>query len=206
MPTVDVYDIKRQKVADLDLPDEIFNVEVRPDVLHSVVNWQLAKRRSGSASTKGRSEVRGGGRKPWRQKGTGRARAGTNRSPLWRGGGVIHGPKPRDYSFKLNKKLRILGLKMALSAKLQAGELVVLSELNLPEIKTKALAAILKDLALKKALLISPETDRNLEMSGRNIPGIKLLQPEGLNVYDVLKYDHLVLLRPSVDKIVARLS
>jgi len=206
MPTVDVYDIKRQKVADLDLPDEIFNVEVRPDVLHSVVNWQLARRRSGSASTKGRSEVRGGGRKPWRQKGTGRARAGTIRSPLWRGGGVTHGPKPRDYSFKLNKKLRVLGLKMALSAKLQAGELVVLSELSLPEIKTKALAAILKDLALKKALLISPEADRNLELSGRNIPGLKLLQPEGLNVYDVLKYDHLVLLRPSVDKIVARLS
>ncbi len=206
MPTVDVLDPVRNKVDVLDLPDEVFNLKVRPDILHQVVRWQMAKRRAGTASTKGRSEVRGGGRKPYRQKGTGRARAGTTRSPLWRKGGVVFGPKPRDYSHKLNKKMRLLGLKMALSAKYQADQLMVLSELNLPEIKTKTFATLLKTLDLDRALFVTPEPDEKVELSSRNIPGVKLVRPEGLNVYDLLKYDHLVLLRPSVDMILERLG
>lgn len=206
MPTVDVFDMNRQKAGSLDLPEEIFNAEVRTDVLHKVVDWQLARRRAGTASTKGRSEVRGGGRKPWRQKGTGRARVGTIRSPLWRGGGVVFGPRPRDYSYKLNKKFRRLGLKMALSSKLQSEALVVLSELSMAEVKTKTFAGILSTLELGKALIVTPEFDENLELSGRNIPGVKFIRPEGLNVFDVLKCDQVVILQPSVEKIVERLS
>ncbi len=206
MPTVDVIDKNRNKVDQVDLPDEVFNIEVRPDVLHQVVLWQLAKKRAGNASTKTRSEVRGGGRKPWRQKGTGRARAGTIRSPLWRGGGTINGPKPRDYAFKLNKKLRSLGLKMAISAKLQEDQLVILNDLDLPETKTKHFAGVMSGLDLSKALFVTTEEDHTAILSSRNIPGVKVIRTDGLNVYDVLKYDHLVLIRPSVDKIVERLS
>ncbi len=206
MPTVEVIDMTRKKVEELNLPDEIFNREVRPDILHQVVRWQLAGRRAGTASTKTRSEVSGGGRKPWRQKGTGRARVGTIRSPLWRSGGVVHGPKPRDFSYKLNKKIRRLGLKMALSAKFQDEALVVLSDLTLPEIKTKAFAGFMKDLELSRPLFVTPEFDENVELSGRNIPGVKFIRPEGLNVFDVLKADQVVILKSSVDKIVERLS
>lgn len=206
MATVDIYDVNRQKAGSLELPEEIFNTEVRSDVLHQVVNWQLARRRSGNASTKGRSDVRGGGRKPWRQKGTGRARVGTIRSPLWRGGGVVFGPKPRDYSFKLNKKIRQLGLKMAISSKFQSETLMVINDLSMDEIKTKAFAGILGKLELGKALFVTPEFNENLELSSRNIPGVKFIRPEGLNVFDVLKCDQLVLVEPSVDKIVERLS
>ncbi len=206
MPTVDVIDKNRKKVDQVELPDEVFNIEVRSDILHQVVRWQLAKKRSGNASTKTRSEVRGGGRKPWRQKGTGRARAGTIRSPLWKGGGTIHGPKPRDYSYKLNKKLRSLGLKMAISAKLKEEQLVVLSGLDLPETKTKHFAGIMNGLDLSRALFVTTEDDRTAILSSRNIPGVKVIRADGLNVFDVLKYDHLVLLQPSVEKIVERLS
>ena len=206
MPTVDVIDKNRNKVDQVDLPDEVFNVEVRSDVLHQVVLWQLAKKRSGNASTKTRSEVSGGGRKPWRQKGTGRARAGTTRSPIWRGGGTVHGPKPRDYSFKLNKKLRSLGLKMAISAKLRDDQLMVLNDLDLPETKTKYFAGIMNGLDVSRALFVTTDDDHTAILSSRNIPGVKVIRTDGLNVFDVLKYDHLVLIRPSVDKIVERLS
>lgn len=206
MPTVDVIDKNRKKVDQVDLPDEIFNVEVRPDILHQVVRWQLAKKRTGNASTKTRSEVRGGGRKPWRQKGTGRARAGTSRSPIWRGGGTIFGPKPRDYAYKLNKKLRSLGLKMAISSKLKEENLVVLDGLDLPETKTRHFAGIMNGLEVSKALFVIAGEDQAAILSSRNIPGAKVIKAEGLNVFDVLKYDHLVLLKPSVEKIVERLS
>lgn len=206
MPTVDVMDKTRKAVDKVDLPDDIFNIEVQSDVLHQIVRWQLAKRRAGSASTKTRSEVRGGGRKPWRQKGTGRARVGTIRSPLWRGGGITHGPRPRDYSYKLNKKLKALGLKMALSAKLQAEQLMVISDLDFGEIKTKLFASMMKELELTKTLFVVEGESREAFLSSRNIPGVKLIRPEGLNVYDVLKYDQLVLVKPSVEKILERLS
>lgn len=206
MPTVEVFDMSRKKVEDLNLPDEVFGREVSSNVLQQVVRWQLAARRSGTASTKTRSEVRGGGRKPWRQKGTGRARAGTSRSPLWRSGGVVHGPKPRDFSYKLNKKIRRLGLKMALSAKVQDESLVVLSELSLAEVKTKEFAGMMKNLDLSRALFVTPEFDEKVELSGRNIPGVKFIRPEGLNVFDVLKAHQVVIVKPSVDRIVERLS
>ncbi len=206
MPTVDVFDQTRQKVETLELPDDIFNVEVRPEVLHSVVRWQLAKRRAGTAKAKSRHEVSGGGRKPWRQKGTGRARSGTTRSPLWRHGGVIHGPLPRDYDYKLNKKVRRLGLRMALSAKLKDEKLVVLSALELGEIKTKVFAGVMKNLQVGKALFVAAEPDEKLALSCRNIPGVKLIRPEGLNVYDIMNHDHLILVKPSIPAIVERLQ
>ena len=206
MPTVDVLDMDRQKIGSVELPEEIFNLEVRPDLLHAVIRWHQAKRRAGSASIKGRSEVRGGGRKPYRQKGTGRARAGTIRSPLWRGGGVVHGPRPRDYGFKLNKKLRRLGLKMALSSKFQADRLMVLGELKLEEIKTKLFVEAMDRLELKKALFVTPEADQVLELSCRNLAAVKMIQAKDLNVYDLLAYDQVVILRPSLETIVERLQ
>ena len=206
MPTVDIMDMTRTKVDQADLPEEIFNLEVRSDVLHQLVRWQLAKRRAGAASTKTRSEVRGGGRKPWRQKGTGRARVGTIRSPLWRSGGVIHGPRPRDYDYKLNRKFRRLGLKMALSSKYQGEKLMVLSELSLPEIKTKLFAELMKTLEIDRALFVTGDEQGRLTLSARNIPGVKVIRPEGLNVYDLLKYDHLVMERPCLEAVVERLS
>ena len=206
MPLVDVLDMDRQKIDSVELPEEIFNLEVRPDLLHAVIRWQQAKRRAGSASIKGRSEIRGGGRKPYRQKGTGRARAGTIRSPLWRGGGVVHGPKPRDYSFKLNKKLRRLGLKMALSSKLQDDRLMVLGELKLEEIKTRLFVKAMDRLELKKALFVTPEADHVLELSCRNLAAVKMIQAKDLNVYDLLAYDQVVILRPSLETIVERLQ
>jgi len=206
MPTVDIMDMSRAKVDQAELPDEIFNLEVRSDVLHQLVRWQMARRRAGNASTKTRSEVRGGGRKPWRQKGTGRARAGTTRSPLWRSGGIIHGPKPRSYDYKLNRKFRQLGLKMALSSKYQGEKLMVLSELSLPEIKTKLFAELMKTLEVDRALFVTTDEKGKLTLSSRNIPGVKVIRPEGLNVYDLLKYDHLVMERPCLEAIVERLS
>ena len=206
MATVDVLDKNRQKVDSVDLPDDIFNVEVRSDVLHQLVRWQLAKRRQGDASTKTRTEVRGGGRKPWRQKGTGRARVGTIRSPLWKGGGVAHGPKPRSYDFKVNKKVRALALKMALSDKLANERLMIVDSFDLPEIKTKLFSQVLGDLEVDKALVVIAEADEIMELSGRNVSGVKVIRPEGLNVYDLLKYDHLLMLKPSVDKVVERLK
>ena len=206
MPTVDVIDMEKQKIDSVELPEEIFNLEVRPDLLHAVIRWQQAKRRAGSASTKTRSEVRGGGHKPYRQKGTGRARAGTRSSPIWRSGGVAHGPTPRDFGFKLNKKVRRLGLKMALSSKLQANQLMVLGELKLEEAKTKLFVEVMGRLELNKALFVTPEADQALELSCRNLAAVKMIQAKDLNVYDLLAYDQVVILRPSLEKIVERLQ
>ena len=206
MPTVDIYNIQKEKVGELDLKDDIFGVEVRGDVLHEVVTWQRACRRSGCACTKTRGEVSGGGRKPWRQKGTGRARSGSNRSPIWKGGGTTFGPRPRSYAYTLPKKVRRLALKMALSSKLESGQLVVLEGYPHTAPRTKDFVAVLKTFELSKALFISLEENRALELSARNVPGVQVMLPMGLNVYDILKYDHLVLFSPALAAIEARLA
>jgi large subunit ribosomal protein L4 len=201
MPTVDVYNMQKEVVGQLSLRDDIFNVPVKIPVLHQVVLYQLAKRRAGTAKTKTRAEVSGGGRKPWRQKGTGRARAGTIRSPLWRGGGIIHGPRPRSYDFKLPKKVRRLALKMALSQKLKDAELTVLDKLQMDRISTKEFAKMMKMFGWEKTLFVIPAFDDTVEKSVRNIPLTKVIRWEGLNVYDMLNYHHLVLTQESVQRI-----
>jgi large subunit ribosomal protein L4 len=206
MPTVDIYNIAKEKVGELDLKDEIFGVEVKGHVLHEVVTWQRACRRAGSASTKTRGEVRGGGHKPWRQKGTGRARSGSNRSPIWTGGGTTFGPRPRSYAYTLPKQVRRLALKMALSSKVANGRLVVLDAYPQGTPKTKDFIQVLKTFGINQALFITPEEHAALELSARNVPGVQVMLPMGLNVYDILKYDHLVLFSPALDQIEARLA
>ncbi len=206
MPVVDVYNIRKEKVGQVELKEEIFGVEVKPPVLHEVVTWQRACRRSGTASTKTRGEVRGGGRKPWRQKGTGRARVGSIRSPLWRGGGTVFGPKPRSYAYTLPKKVRRLALKMALSSKLKAGQLLVLDDYPQEVPKTKEFVQVLKNFDISKALFVTPEEHRVLKLSARNVPYVQVMRAEGLNVYDILRHDHLVLLSPALAQIEARLA
>ncbi len=206
MPTVDVYNIHKEKVGELDLKEDIFGVEVKGAVLHEVVTWQRACRRAGAAATQTRGEARGGGRKPWRQKGTGRARAGSTRSPLWRGGGTIFGPKPRSFAYTLPKKVRRLGLKMALSSKLRTGQLLVLSDYPLATPKTRDFVAVLRTFNLSKALIVIPAEDRTLQLSARNVPYVQVMPTAGLNVYDILRHDHLVLLSPAVAQIEARLA
>lgn len=205
MPTLTVCNSKNEQVGEIELNDEIFNVPIKSHLLHEVVNMQLAKRRSGSASTKGRSEVRGGGRKPWRQKGTGRARAGTRGSPIWRGGGVTFGPKPRDFTPKVNKKIRKQALKMALTSKCKEDQMVVLEGLDLEEIKTKAIVDLMQVFEMDSVLVVIPEGNELLEKSARNVPNTKVLRSEGLNVYDILKYRNLMLMKDAVPKIEAAL-
>jgi len=201
MPVLNVYDIEKTKIAELGLSDRVFGAEVNEHILYEVVKMQLACRRQGSASTKGRSDVRGGGRKPWRQKGTGRARAGTNRSPLWRGGGIIFGPRPRDYSYKVPKKVKKAALRSALSMKVKEDKVIILRDFPMDEIKTKKFKEILDRLGLGRTLFVLDEKNAILEKSSRNIKDIKMMRSEGINVYDLLKYDDLVLLEPSVKKI-----
>ncbi|RPJ00980.1 MAG: 50S ribosomal protein L4 [Deltaproteobacteria bacterium] len=201
MPTVDVYNTNRDVIGQLELKEEVFGVPVKRHVLHEVVLYQLAKRRAGTAKTKGRREVRGGGKKPWRQKGTGRARAGTLRSPLMRGGGTIHGPQPRSYEMRVPKKVRRLALKMALSQKVADQEMTVLDRLDLERIKTKDFADILHRFQLEKTLVVLPHQDERIEKSARNIPNVKVLRSEGLNVYDLINYHNLILTQETVGKI-----
>jgi large subunit ribosomal protein L4 len=206
MPTLDVIDRNNQKVGSVELSEAVFGAEVKPHLLHEVVVWQLAKRRAGTASTKSRSEVRGGGKKPWRQKGTGRARVGSRRNPVWRGGGVAFGPKPRDYAYSLPKKVKKAALRSALSSKLGEEKLTVLSGFGLEEIKTKDFVSVLGALAVNNCLVVTPGADEMLEKSSRNVPKVKVLRAEGLNVYDILKYDRLVLLQDAVAGIEEALS
>lgn len=206
MPVVEVKNIKGEKVTTVDLVDRIFNVPVKSSVLHQVVNMQLANRRAASASVKHRGEVQGSTRKLYRQKGTGRARRGDIKSPLLRGGGVVFGPDGRTYAFKVPKKIRKLALKMALSSKLKTEELIVLDRLELPQIKTKDFISILNSLKLKNALIVTEEKNENLELSSRNVPDIKVLKSEGLNVYDILKFKTLILLEPAIKNIERRLA
>lgn len=208
MGSVDVINQKGEKVDSIDLDDSIFNAEVREGLVQRVVVWQLAKRRSGNASTKTRAEVSGGGKKPWRQKGTGRARAGSNRSPIWTGGGTTFGPRPRSYAFSLPKKVRSAALKSVLTSKLKENQLTVLDKIELEAPKTKLFAQIVTEMGWDgvKTLFITPEKDENLLRSSRNLHKIMILPPEGLNVYDLLRYDRLVLLQEAVPRIHERLG
>lgn len=206
MALVDVYNVNKEKVGEVDLNEDIFEVEVKPHLLHEVVVWQRACRRAGTASTKTRAEVAGSGRKPWRQKGTGRARVGSIRTPIWRGGGTVFGPKPRSYAYTLPKKVRRAALKMALSSKLANGQLVVLDEYPATDPKTKEFVQVMKNFDLKKALFVTLEGHKTLELSSRNVPYVQVLPTAGLNVYDILRYEHLVLLSPAVAAIEARLA
>ena len=202
MPVIDVFNIKREKVGELELSDYVFNAPNKSYILQEVIRMQLTNRRAGTASTKGRSEVAGGGRKPWRQKGTGRARAGTIRSPLWKGGGVVFGPKPKKYALKVPKKVRRLALRIALSNKLRDQQMTVLDHFALERIKTKDFPRIIGDLQLEgRVLVVIDGKDEKVERSARNIPWVKVLPTEGINVFDLLKYENLLLSRDGVGKI-----
>lgn len=205
MALVDVINCSGEKISQIDLKDDIFNVPVKSEVLHDVVTMQLAKRRTGTAAVKNRSDVRGSTAKLFRQKGTGRARRGNAKSPLLRGGGVAFGPHPRSYAYKVPKKVRRLALKMALSSKLKQDELLVVDEMPLDRVKTKDFIEKTKALAVNNALIVTSGEDVHLALSTRNVPGVKVLRCEGLNVYDVLKYEKLVLLQASVKDIEGRL-
>ncbi len=201
MPTVNVFNMAKEKIGEVTLTEEIFNRPVQIHLLHRAVTMQLANRRAGTVATKGRSQVRGGGRKPHRQKGSGRARAGTSRSPLMRKGGVVFGPQPRVIEVKMPKKLKRLALKMALSSKWQSDHLFILDDYRLEEIKTKHFCGFMDRFAMKKVLIVTEQENEALEKSARNVPTVKVLRVEGLNTYDVLKFDHLVLNQPSLARI-----
>jgi large subunit ribosomal protein L4 len=199
MSTVSVLNIKNEKVGEIELNEKVFDLVVKEHLLHDVVKMQLAAKRAGNACTKTRVEVSGGGVKPWRQKGTGRARAGSNTSPVWRGGGVAFGPKPRDYSIKLNRKVKKQALAMAMSARLQEGNLIVLDGFTLDAIKTKEFIKVMNVLAIDNGLIITPDVNENVNRSARNVNGFKVLSTDGLNVYDILLHKKLVLLQPAIE-------
>ena len=202
MPTVDIYNADGKVVGSMDLNENVFGVEVRPDVMHEVVVNYLANQRQGTQSTKTRTEVRGGGIKPWRQKGTGRARQGSIRAPQWVGGGVALGPKPRSYRFSLNKKVKRLALKSALSAKYADYQVYVIDEMNLEEIKTAKIAALLKGLGVEnKALIVTAESDEKIYKSARNLKGVTPTHVGTLNTYDVLKHDAFIVSKDAIAKI-----
>ena len=202
MPKVALYDITGSQVGDIELSDDIFGIEVNTHVLYEAVKNYLANQRQGTQSAKTRAEVRGGGRKPWRQKGTGRARQGSIRSPQWKGGGVVFAPKPRDYSYKLPKKIKRLALKSALSSKVQDQEIIVVDSLVLEQPKTKDMIKILSNLnAGKKTLVVIPERDENLILAARNIPGVKTAYVNTINVYDILNCDSFVITKDAVNKV-----
>jgi large subunit ribosomal protein L4 len=206
MAAVDVLNSAGEKVSETQLPDEIFSVPVKTSVLHDVVRSQLASRREGTAASKTRGMVKGSTKKLFRQKGTGNARAGSVKSPLRKGGGVIFGPSPRSYAFKAPKKVRKLALKMALSSKWEDKNLYVIDDLTLDEIKTKVLASVLGILNLDDLLIVSDAQDNNLELSSRNIPDVKVIKTAGLNVYDILKYKNLLLVESTIQNIKGRLG
>ncbi|NLT95705.1 MAG: 50S ribosomal protein L4 [Clostridia bacterium] len=201
MPKVALYSKEGAQVGEIELKDEIFGIEPNESVVHEAVVMQLASLRRGTSSTKSRGEVRGGGRKPWRQKGTGRARVGTIRSPLWRGGAIIFGPKPRDYSYSIPKKKRRLALKSVLSAKVLDNELIVVDELSFDQPKTKEMVKVLDALKAPKALVVTAELEENVHKSARNIPGITPITATGLNVYDLLTHDKLIMTKDAVAKV-----
>ena len=202
MPKLNVLNMNGQNVGEIELSDAIFNVEVNEHVLYEVVKNQLANKRQGTQSAKTRAEVRGGGRKPWKQKGTGRARQGSIRSVQWVGGGVAFAPKPRDYRYTLPKKVRRLAMKSALSAKVQNGEIIVLDALTMNAPKTKEFAQILKNInASKKALVVTAEKNENVVKSARNIEGVATATVNTINVYDILKYDTFVITTDAVKKV-----
>ena len=198
MANVAVLNMEGKEVGTLELNDAVFGVEVNEHLVHMAVLQQLANNRQGTQKAKTRSEVRGGGRKPWRQKGTGHARQGSTRAPQWTGGGMVFAPVPRDYSFKINKKEKRAALKSVLTAAVQENKLIVVDELKLDEIKTKKFAEVMKNLKVDKALVVINENDEKIVMSAKNIPSIKVSQIETINVYDILKYSNVVLTKAAV--------
>lgn len=201
MATVAVVNMSGVSAGNIELDDAIFGVEINKHAVHMAVVQYLANQRQGTKSTKTRSEVRGGGAKPWRQKGTGRARQGSTRSPQWTGGGVVFAPKPRDFSFKLNKKMKRLALKSVLTDKVQSSKLIVLDRLELAEIKTKSMVGVCKSLDLGKALFVMDGVNENVILSARNIPGVKTAGVNTINVYDILHCDSLVVTKDAIAKI-----
>ncbi len=208
MALVDVINQNGEKVDSIELEDRIFKAEIRDSLVQQVVVWQLAKRRSGSASTKTRGQIRGGGKKPWRQKGTGRARAGTSRSPVWSGGGTVFGPHPRSYAFSLPKKVRKAALCSVLSAKLRDDKLTVLDKIEMEAPKTKLFAEILKNLGAldQKTLFLVPEKNPDLTRASRNLYRALVLPTEGMNVYDLLRFERLTILKDALPRLSERLS
>ncbi|MGF7058326.1 50S ribosomal protein L4 [Brassicibacter mesophilus] len=202
MPKVALYNVSGQQIGDIELNDDVFGVEVNQHVLYEVIKNQLANKRQGTQSVKTRAEVRGGGRKPWRQKGTGRARQGSIRAPQWTGGGVVFAPKPRDYSYAVPKKVRKLAMKSALSSKVEESKIIVLDELNLTQPKTKDMISILKNVnSGKKALIVMDEKNENVVKSANNIQGVQTTLVNTLSVYDILKYDSFIITKDAVKKV-----
>ena len=201
MATVAVYNIEGKEVDKLELNDNVFGVEINEHLVHLAVVSQLANGRQGTQSAKTRSEVSGGGRKPWRQKGTGHARQGSTRAPQWTGGGIVFAPKPRDYSFKMNKKEKRIALLSALSSKVADNKIVVLDAFNLDEVKTKKFAEVMSNLKVDKALVVIEGENKNVVLSGRNIPTVKVSATNEINTYDVLKYETLVVTKAAVEKL-----
>ncbi len=198
MANVSVYNMEGKEVGTMELNDAVFGAKVNEHLMHMAVMSQLANNRQGTQKAKTRSEVSGGGRKPWRQKGTGHARQGSTRAPQWTGGGTVFAPVPRDYSFRLNKKERRAALKSALTSRVQESKLFVLDELSLSEIKTKAMKNVLDSLNVNKALVVTKDVDNNVVLSARNLPGVKTAHTSTINVYDILKYNTLVLTKDAV--------
>ena len=198
MATVAVYNTEGKEVDKLELNDNVFGVEINEHLVHLAVISQLANSRQGTQSAKTRSEVSGGGRKPWRQKGTGHARQGSTRSPQWTGGGVVFAPKPRDYSMKMNKREKQIAIKSALTSKVQDSKMVVVDTFNMDEIKTAKFAEILNNLKVSKALVVTKDKDEKVILSARNIPTVKTTMTNAINVYDILKYDSLVITKDAV--------
>ncbi|PDO11310.1 MAG: 50S ribosomal protein L4 [Candidatus Reconcilbacillus cellulovorans] len=202
MPKVAVYNMNGEQVGEIELSDAVFGIEPHVHAMHEVVLMQQASMRAGTHKTKTRGEVSGGGRKPWPQKGTGRARQGSIRAPQWKGGGVVFGPVPRSYAYKLPKKVRRLAMRSALSSKVRDNELIVLDELRFERPKTKAFVGMLKRLNVdRKALVVSGDFDENAALSARNIPGVKFIAADGINVLDVLRHDKLILTKDAVAKV-----
>ena len=201
MAKVSVYNMEGKEVGSMELNDAVFGVNVNEHLVDMAVVQQLANNRQGTQKAKTRSEVRGGGRKPWRQKGTGHARQGSTRAPQWTGGGVVFAPTPRDYSFKMNRKEKRAALKSALTSRVQENKLIVVDELKFDEIKTKKFAEVLKNLNLDKALVVLNENDEKVVMSAKNIPTVKTTQINTINVYDVLKYNTVVLTKAAAESI-----
>ncbi|HKL49345.1 MAG TPA: 50S ribosomal protein L4 [Desulfuromonadales bacterium] len=201
MAKIAVYDIENKQVSELDISDDVFNVDVKEYLIHDMVRYQLAKRRRGTADTKNRSQVRGGGKKPYRQKGTGNARQGTVRAPHFVGGGTAFGPGPRSYAFKLNSKVKKAALKSALSVRFKEDKLTVLNAIELESVSTRSFSRILEQLDVDNALVVVDGTNPNVELSARNVKGIKVLRAEGVNVYDIMNFGNLILTEGAVSHI-----
>ena len=201
MASVSVYNMEGSEVGSIDLNDAVFGVEVNEHLVHMAVLNQLANKRQGNQKAKTRSEVSGGGKKPWRQKGTGHARQGSIRAPQWKGGGVVFAPVPRDYSFKMNRKEKAAAIRSCLTSRVQDSKIYVIDDLKFDEIKTKKMTAVLNGLKISKALIVTADVDKNVELTARNIPSVRTVTSNALSCFDILKYENLVLTKDAVAKI-----